>query len=120
MDVFMKKVISGKREDTPLVYYSYKELTYFGSPCLRNFLRNNVIQGISCQDYLDAFEKLLPFKFKELKIIVNRNKGFVKRDKRAKSTWIYAYIDIVLSGFNTFAVVSQLNDDLLLEIRKFL
>lgn len=116
----MKKVIRGKRQDTSLVYYSYKELKYFGSPCLRNFLRINVIQGIPCEDYLDAFEKLLPFKFKELKMIVNRNKGIVKRDKRAKSSWIYAYIDLVLSSFNTFAVASQLNDDLLLEIRKFL
>lgn len=103
-----------------LANYSYKQLKYFGSASQRKFLRNNVIQGISCQDYLDEFEKLLPFTFKELKSIVNRNKGIVKRDKRSLSSWKYAYIDLVLSGFNTFTVLSKLNDDLLCEIRKYL
>ena len=69
---------------------------------------------------LNVIEKLVPFTTKELKVLVKKNHGTVKGDKRRRQSWVYAYIDTVLLGFNTFAVVSSLNDDLLRLIRKFL
>lgn len=57
---------------------------------------------------------------KQLKVLVKKNYGVVKGDKRLRQSWVYAYIDTFLLGFNTFAVFSHLNDDLLREIRKFL
>ena len=65
-------------------------------------------------------EKLVPYKIKELKILVKKNYGIVKGDMRKRQAWVYAYIDTVLLGFNTFAVRSELNDDILREIYKYL
>ena len=60
------------------------------------------------------------FLLKQLKVLVKKNYGVVKGDKRRRQSCVYAYIDSVLLGFNTFAVFSDLNDDLLREIRKYL
>ena len=65
-------------------------------------------------------EKLVTFNINELKVLVKKNFGKVRGDTRRRQAWVYAYIDTVLLGFNTFAVRSELNDDLLREIRKFL
>lgn len=65
-------------------------------------------------------EKMVTFNINELKVLVKKNFGKVKGDTRRRQTWVYAYIDTVLLGFNTFAVRSQLTDDLLREIRKYL
>jgi hypothetical protein len=65
-------------------------------------------------------EKMVTFNMNELKVLVKKNFGKVRGDNRRRQTWVYAYIDTVLLGFNTFAVRSQLNDDLLREIRKYL
>ena len=69
---------------------------------------------------LNVIEKLVPFTMKQLKVLVKKNYGVVKGDKRRRQSWVYAYIDTVLLGFNTFAIFSDLNDDLSREIRKFL
>jgi hypothetical protein len=69
---------------------------------------------------VNTIEELVSFTMKELKVLVKKNYGTVKGDKRRRQSWVYAYIDTVLLGFNTFAVRSQLTDDLLCEIRKYL
>ena len=67
-----------------------------------------------------TLEKNVSFTIDELKILVKKNYGIVKGNANLRQSWVYAYIDTVLLGFNTFALRSQLNDDLLREIRKFL
>ena len=57
---------------------------------------------------------------KELEGLVQKNFGKVQGDATNRQAWVYAYIDSVLLGFNTFAVRSKLNEDLLREIRTYL
>ena len=69
---------------------------------------------------VNPIEALVTFTMKELEGLVQKNFGKVKGDITKRQAWVYAYIDSVLLGFNTFAVRSQLNEDLLREIRTYL
>lgn len=65
-------------------------------------------------------EKLVPLTMKQLQVIVKKHNKIVRGDKTQRHVWVFAYIELILMGFNTFAVVSKLNDDILREIRAFL
>ena len=66
----------------------------------------------------NAIEKLVPFTMEELQVLAHKNT--VKGDITKRHTWVYAYIDTILLGFDTFAGFTKLNNDLLCEIRTFL
>ena len=65
-------------------------------------------------------EKLVHYNISELKSIVRKNHGVVMGDKRLRATWVNAFINTILYGFNTFAIKSDLPHEMLCEIRKFL
>ena len=69
---------------------------------------------------VNPIEELVSFTMEELQVLVQKNFGKVQGDITKRQSWVYAYIDSVLLGFNTFAVRSKLNEDLLREIRKYL
>ena len=69
---------------------------------------------------VNPIEHLVSFTMEELEVLVQKNFGKVQGDTTKRQAWVYAYIDTVLLGFNTFAVRSKLNEDLLREIRKYL
>ena len=69
---------------------------------------------------VNPIEDLVSFTMEELEVLVQKNFGKVQGDTTNRQSWVYAYIDTVLLGFNTFAIRSQLTDDLLREIRKYL
>ena len=67
---------------------------------------------------INPLEKLVTFNKDELIRNIHKNYGIIKGN-HIKS-WVFSYIDTVLYGFNVFALTSQLNDDVLREIRKYL
>ena len=103
-----------------------KDAKKFGGTRIRTWLDETCKNKRYIDDILleyngtNAVEKLVPFTMKQLQVLVKKNHGTVKGDKRIKLSWVYAYIDTILLGFNTFAVRSNLNGDILREIRKFL
>ena len=67
---------------------------------------------------INPLEKLVKLNKDELIHNIHKNYGIIKGN-HIKS-WVFSYIDTVLYGFNVFALTSQLNDDVLRQIRKYL
>ena len=79
----MKKYIesSSQEEYCPSTYLDLTSIRYVDTIILE-------------YEGLNVIEKLVPFTMKQLKVLVNKNYGVVKGDKRRRQSWVY--IDTVL------------------------
>jgi hypothetical protein len=101
-------------KNLPVVFYKFKHWT--GPPNKKYTEMNKKHKA-----YMAAYEvylSLVPYSLEEVKALVYKNHGIPPSSDHLV-WWKYALLHTQRYGFNTFAIKSQLNDDVLAKIKSF-